>query len=222
MFQVSSLNVAVRRASEGLTRGLLASTASSHSLPAGSVVSATFSRNGHPCRYAWARPSAAARPSTSSARLFSSSAPATPDPSAPPSAATAAATAVDVSEPILLYNSLSGRLEPLRRTDSSLTASGAPRPLRWYLCGPTVYDAAHLGHARTYVSFDLLHRALTDVLGAPVDLAMGVTDIDDKILARARTAGVPWRLLARHFEYQFRSDLLTLNVRPPAVFLRVS
>lgn len=50
--------------------------------------------------------------------------------------------------------------------------------------GPTVYDAAHLGHARTYVSLDVLRRLLTDHFGYTIVYAMGVTDVDDKIIAR--------------------------------------
>jgi len=59
-------------------------------------------------------------------------------------------------------------------------------PLRWYTCGPTVYDAAHLGHARMYVSTDIIRRILVDYLRANVVFAMNVTDYDTKIIVRAR------------------------------------
>ncbi|KAJ2494889.1 cysteinyl-tRNA synthetase, partial [Coemansia sp. RSA 2052] len=56
----------------------------------------------------------------------------------------------------------------------------------WYACGPTVYDAAHLGHARNYVSFDIIRRIMEDYFNYDVNLVMNVTDIDDKIIVRAR------------------------------------
>jgi len=70
-----------------------------------------------------------------------------------------------------------------------LLKKSAERPsleaLKWYACGPTVYDSAHLGHARTYVSQDVIRRVLTDFLGQDVIFVMGITDVDDKILQRA-------------------------------------
>ncbi|KAK7082265.1 hypothetical protein SK128_026045, partial [Halocaridina rubra] len=57
----------------------------------------------------------------------------------------------------------------------------------WYSCGPTVYDDSHMGHARSYVSFDILRRVMQDYFGYAVNFIMNVTDIDDKIIKRART-----------------------------------
>lgn len=54
----------------------------------------------------------------------------------------------------------------------------------WYMCGPTVYDSAHLGHARTYLSFDILRRILTNYFQYDVLLVMNITDVDDKIIKR--------------------------------------
>ena len=56
----------------------------------------------------------------------------------------------------------------------------------WYICGPTVYDSAHMGHARNYVNFDVLRRAMQDYFGYNVRFVMNVTDIDDKIILRAQ------------------------------------
>jgi cysteinyl-tRNA synthetase len=56
---------------------------------------------------------------------------------------------------------------------------------KWYACGPTVYDSAHLGHARTYVCQDIIRRVLTDYFRQDIMFVMGVTDVDDKILRRA-------------------------------------
>lgn len=56
----------------------------------------------------------------------------------------------------------------------------------WYCCGPTVYDSAHIGHARNYVTFDIIRRVLEDYFGYNVTYVMNVTDVDDKIILRAR------------------------------------
>eukprot|EP01065_Artemidia_motanka_P007044 TRINITY_DN13462_c0_g1_i1.p1 TRINITY_DN13462_c0_g1~~TRINITY_DN13462_c0_g1_i1.p1 ORF type:complete len:720 (+),score=227.44 TRINITY_DN13462_c0_g1_i1:56-2215(+) len=58
--------------------------------------------------------------------------------------------------------------------------------IKWYACGPTVYDMAHLGHARTYLSFDIIRRILEDYFHKHVHMVMGVTDVDDKIIIRTR------------------------------------
>eukprot|EP01128_Nolandella_sp_AFSM9_P004087 TRINITY_DN178_c0_g1_i9.p1 TRINITY_DN178_c0_g1~~TRINITY_DN178_c0_g1_i9.p1 ORF type:complete len:760 (+),score=251.64 TRINITY_DN178_c0_g1_i9:145-2424(+) len=58
--------------------------------------------------------------------------------------------------------------------------------LRWYNCGPTVYDHSHLGHARTYLTFDIIRRITEDYFGFDMFLAMNITDIDDKIILRSR------------------------------------
>ncbi len=51
----------------------------------------------------------------------------------------------------------------------------------WYTCGPTVYDAAHMGHARSYITFDILRRIMVDYFGFEVMYVMNITDIDDKV-----------------------------------------
>ena len=115
---------------------------------------------------------------------------------------------------ISLKNSLTGNKEPLVVPDG--------QPLTWYSCGPTVYDAAHLGHARNYVCLDILHRVLTDHYGIPVLQVINITDIDDKIILRAAEQGVSVGALSRHWEREFQRDLAMLGVRPPAAWLRVS
>ena len=57
--------------------------------------------------------------------------------------------------------------------------------VKWYICGPTVYDAAHLGHARNYIGFDIVRRVMMNFFGYDILYVMNVTDIDDKIIVRA-------------------------------------
>jgi len=117
---------------------------------------------------------------------------------------------------MVVQDSLSGQKVPLvdpARADSL-------SPLVWYSCGPTVYDAAHLGHARTYVSLDVLRRAAVVFHGTPVRFLMGVTDVDDKIISRAGT-GSPVAL-AREQEASFFQSMATLGVAPPDALLRVT
>ncbi|KAL4703377.1 hypothetical protein ACJJTC_011166 [Scirpophaga incertulas] len=81
--------------------------------------------------------------------------------------------------PVLkLYNSLT------RQKEEFICASG--NRVNWYSCGPTVYDASHMGHARSYISFDILRRILSNYFGYDVLYVMNITDIDDKIIKRAR------------------------------------
>lgn len=89
---------------------------------------------------------------------------------------------------VLVWNSLSGKQEPLPRADAV-----TPNVLKWYACGPTVYDRAHLGHARAYVSQDILRRVLEKRFSYNVFLVMGVTDVDDKIIKRAKVRICSWK-----------------------------
>ncbi|KAH8291252.1 hypothetical protein KR054_010052, partial [Drosophila jambulina] len=90
-----------------------------------------------------------------------------------------------------------------------------PQMVTWYTCGPTVYDSAHLGHASTYVKVDILQRILRDHFKINLVTAMNITDVDDKIIQRARLSGIDWLKMARAYETEFRQDMLRLNVRPP-------
>lgn len=97
-----------------------------------------------------------------------------------------------------LYDSLSGRVHDVRPRPR--------RPLTLYVCGPTVYDRAHVGHARTYLTFDLVRRTLA-ARAVPVRHVMNITDVEDKITDRARALHVGWRELARREERGFLTDL---------------
>ncbi|TFK53566.1 cysteinyl-tRNA synthetase [Heliocybe sulcata] len=82
--------------------------------------------------------------------------------------------------------------EPVLKVHNSLTRSKTEftpkegRHVKWYNCGPTVYDASHMGHARNYVTQDVLRRIMTDYFGYDVHFVMNITDIEDKIIIRAR------------------------------------
>ncbi|VDO15145.1 unnamed protein product, partial [Haemonchus placei] len=75
---------------------------------------------------------------------------------------------------LYLYNSLT------RRKDLFVPNQG--NVVKWYICGPTVYDSSHMGHARTYLSVDILRRIMTSYFGYDVQFIMNITDIDDKII----------------------------------------
>jgi cysteinyl-tRNA synthetase len=78
------------------------------------------------------------------------------------------------------------------KTNNSLTGTKTPfvpkegNKVSMYICGPTVYDSAHMGHARAYITFDILRRILEDFFGYDVTFVMNITDVDDKIILRAR------------------------------------
>ncbi len=102
------------------------------------------------------------------------------------------------------------------RAGSSQAAPGPRATL--YVCGITPYDATHLGHAATYVAFDLLGRAWRDA-GLEVRYASNVTDVDDPLLERATATGVDWRDLAVEQTALFAADMTALAVIPPDVYL---
>jgi L-cysteine:1D-myo-inositol 2-amino-2-deoxy-alpha-D-glucopyranoside ligase len=87
-----------------------------------------------------------------------------------------------------------------------------------YVCGITPYDATHMGHAATYVAFDLLNRAWRDA-GHSVNYVQNVTDVDDPLLERAVATGQDWRELAARETALFREDMTALNVIPPEHYL---
>src|SRR3954470_2753070 len=112
---------------------------------------------------------------------------------------------------------LPGRGRPLRLYDS---ATGEVRPTapgttaRMYVCGITPYDATHLGHAATYLAFDLVQRVWLDN-GHQVNFVQNITDIDDPLLERAARDNIDWRELAESQIQLFRDDMTALRVLPP-------
>ena len=107
-----------------------------------------------------------------------------------------------------LTNSKSLSLEPL----------SAKNLYRMYVCGITPYDATHLGHAATYLTFDLINRYLL-ATGARVDYVQNITDIDDPLLERAARDNVDWQMLATSQIDLFRSDMVNLRIIPPKHYI---
>jgi L-cysteine:1D-myo-inositol 2-amino-2-deoxy-alpha-D-glucopyranoside ligase len=91
---------------------------------------------------------------------------------------------------------------------------------RLYVCGITPYDATHLGHAATYISFDLINRFLR-FSGATVHFVENITDIDDPLLIRAARDNVDWEDLAHSQIELFRGDMVALRVIPPDYYIGV-
>ncbi|UGQ10564.1 cysteine--1-D-myo-inosityl 2-amino-2-deoxy-alpha-D-glucopyranoside ligase [Yinghuangia sp. ASG 101] len=97
----------------------------------------------------------------------------------------------------------------------------APGPVaRLYVCGITPYDATHMGHAATYVAFDLLQRVWRDA-GHRVHYVQNVTDVDDPLLERAARDGEDWTELAVRETTLFREDMTALRVLPPDHYIGV-
>ena len=91
-----------------------------------------------------------------------------------------------------------------------------PGKVSLYVCGPTVYDDAHLGHAKSALVFDLLRRVL-EAEGYEVTYARNITDIDDKIIARSREAGIPITELTDTYTEAYHRDMAALGVRRPTL-----
>src|SRR3954469_13619541 len=111
---------------------------------------------------------------------------------------------LDVAPAVRIHDTASG----------SLVESSPDGAARMYVCGITPYDATHLGHANTYLAFDLLNRAWRDA-GHAVSYVQNVTDVDDPLLERAAATGVAWEDLAERETELFREDMTALRVLAP-------
>lgn len=109
---------------------------------------------------------------------------------------------------VSLFDTSSGTVQPTRPANAA----------RLYVCGITPYDATHLGHAATYVGFDLLNRAWRNA-GHDVHYVQNVTDVDDPLLERATKVGADWRELAERETQLFREDMEALRVLPPEHYI---
>ncbi len=107
-----------------------------------------------------------------------------------------------------LFNSYSRKIEKLP----------SKKTFRMYVCGITPYDSTHLGHAATYLSFDLINRYLR-AMKSEVLFVENITDIDDPLLVRAARNGINWQDLADSQIELFRSDMTSLRVLPPKFYI---
>jgi cysteinyl-tRNA synthetase len=80
---------------------------------------------------------------------------------------------------LILFDAQVGKAVPFDTNDRK-----GSRAVKWYTCGPTVYDSPHLGHARTYLSVDVIRKVLERHFDCEVQLAMNITDVDDKIIQK--------------------------------------
>jgi len=99
-------------------------------------------------------------------------------------------------------------------SSGALVETSPDGPARLYVCGITPYDATHIGHAATYLAFDLLNRAWR-AAGHPVTYVQNVTDVDDPLLERAAKVHVDWVELAERETQLFREDMEALRILPP-------
>jgi cysteinyl-tRNA synthetase len=110
--------------------------------------------------------------------------------------------------PLSLYNTLSRKKEAFAPLD--------PKRVRMYVCGPTVYDLAHIGNARPVIVFDVLYRLLRAAYGAThVQYVRNITDVDDKINAAAKDRGESIRELTARTAKAFHADAAALGCLPP-------
>ncbi len=104
---------------------------------------------------------------------------------------------------LTLYNTLTGKQDPFEPL--------APPTVRMYVCGVTVYDYCHLGHARSALVFDVLRRYL-QYAGYTVEFVKNFTDVDDKIIKRANDQGVPWEAVTAKFIQAYYEDMDRLGI----------
>jgi len=104
---------------------------------------------------------------------------------------------------IKIYNTLSRKKEVFKPLKSG--------KVNMFVCGPTVYDSSHLGHAKTYIQFDVIVRILKQA-GYKVFYLQNITDIDDKIIDRAQRENKDWKEIKKQYEKSYKEDMKELNV----------
>ncbi len=107
-----------------------------------------------------------------------------------------------------IYNTLTGKKEPFEPL--------VPKTVRMYVCGVTVYDYCHIGHARSALVFDVIRRYL-EYTGFRVEFAKNFTDVDDKIIKRANEQGVACEAITTKYIDAYHEDMGKLGVRPASV-----
>lgn len=111
-----------------------------------------------------------------------------------------------IERKIRIFNTLSQKKEDLVPSDG--------RTVRMYVCGPTVYSSAHIGHGRAAITFDVIQRFLKKV-GYKVDYARNFTDIDDKIINKSKEMGIPSEEVARIYTEEYKTDMAFLGIETP-------
>lgn len=114
---------------------------------------------------------------------------------------------------MLIYNTMSGRREPLETIHKNR--------VNMFVCGPTVYDDSHIGHARTYIAFDVVARYLKHN-GFSVFYLQNITDVDDKIINRAGELGISPKDLAQKYERRYYEDMRALGVENVNLYARAT
>ncbi|HEX4197602.1 MAG TPA: cysteine--tRNA ligase, partial [Caulobacteraceae bacterium] len=110
---------------------------------------------------------------------------------------------------LVIHDTLSGEKRLFTPTD--------PGRVTMYVCGPTVYNYAHIGNARPVVVFDVLFRLLRHIYGEDhVVYARNITDVDDKINAKAAAEGVPIGTITDRFTAIYNADMAALGALPPS------
>ncbi len=121
-------------------------------------------------------------------------------------------------EPLTLHDTADDRVLPVQVPDTQSVDGTDGEEVGVYVCGITPYDSTHLGHAATYVTFDLVVRQLLDN-GHGVHYVQNITDVDDPLFERAERDGVDWRDLGSSQIDLFRSDMEALSVIPPRDYI---
>ncbi len=111
-----------------------------------------------------------------------------------------------IERKIRIFNTLSQKKEDFVPSDG--------RTVRMYVCGPTVYSSAHIGHGRAAITFDVIQRFLKKV-GYKVDYARNFTDIDDKIINKSKETGIPPEEVARIYTEEYKTDMASLGIETP-------
>ena len=112
-----------------------------------------------------------------------------------------------------LYNTLSQKKEVFRPRER--------KKVNLFVCGPTTYDLSHIGHARTYIVFDMITKYLKQK-GYSVFYLQNITDVDDKIIERAIEEKVFWKTLSRKFEREYLKDMKALNINSVSKYARAT
>ena len=114
---------------------------------------------------------------------------------------------------MIVYNTLTRKKETFKPMD--------PKKVKMFVCGPTVYDSSHLGHAKTYVQFDIIVRYLR-YKGFDVFYLQNITDLDDKIIDRAKENNVTPEILARKYEEEYHEDMKNLGIDSVSRYARAT